>query len=224
MNVLFHFALRSRYISNSGCTCTGAHSEFSPRWTKMKRAAFLFETTGGACTLHAAWFWLWPVLLPPYPIRWRGPSRHRFQGRAPDGSDILLNCDAHFYRLFKQAQGRTYSLYRSATIEMLFSLATTTSLLTLLAAHAYANPVQIGHRDTVFPTTIAAPTAGTTISPGDSFNFSYTPADYCFEAYSPLTVWLLASSPTATDLNSTMGFSEYLFYFGQYTAADDPGM
>ncbi|PSR79167.1 hypothetical protein PHLCEN_2v7138 [Hermanssonia centrifuga] len=111
-----------------------------------------------------------------------------------------------------------------ATIEMLFSLATTTSFLTLLAAHAYANPVHIEHRDTVFPTTITAPTAGTTISPGGSFNFSYTPVDYCFEAYSPLTVWLLASSPTAADLNSTMGFSEYLFYFGQYTAADDPGM
>ncbi len=109
---------------------------------------------------------------------------------------------------------------------MFFSFAKPTSLLALIFATlpALANPVQIQRRVTVFETSIAAATTGTTISPGDSFPFSYTPADSCHEAYSGYTVWLLATSPTAADLNSTMAFSQYLYYFGGFTVADFPGM
>ncbi|PSR82961.1 hypothetical protein PHLCEN_2v5931 [Hermanssonia centrifuga] len=97
---------------------------------------------------------------------------------------------------------------------MFFSLAKSTSLLALLAAlPALANPVQpeLERRALVLTSSIAVPKTGTTISPGDSFTFSYIPIDSCFEAYSAFTVWLLATSPTSADLNSTMGFSQYLY-------------
>ncbi|KAJ3555269.1 hypothetical protein NM688_g2673 [Phlebia brevispora] len=70
---------------------------------------------------------------------------------------------------------------------------------------------------------ISAPTEGETISTTSNFTFTYQPFDYCFEAFSGVSIWLVPgpNPPTASSLNATQGFSEYLAAYGDWIYDDD---
>ncbi|GJE98016.1 hypothetical protein PsYK624_142380 [Phanerochaete sordida] len=72
---------------------------------------------------------------------------------------------------------------------------------------------------------IIAPTDGTSVIAGDSFAFSVRNAPQhsgiCHAPWTTVNVYILAYKPTTADLNSTFGFSDYLWYFGEYTIFND---
>ncbi|KAJ7722655.1 hypothetical protein DFH07DRAFT_971838 [Mycena maculata] len=63
---------------------------------------------------------------------------------------------------------------------------------------------------------ITEPVAGTSISTGSSIPFDYFDDNSCEEGYTPITIWLSQSAPTA--LNSTGGLDPGTFieYYGQF--------
>ena len=69
---------------------------------------------------------------------------------------------------------------------------------------------------------IQQPTAGSAISGGSVFPFEYVVSNFCEAGYTPFNIYLLAgpNPPTASSLNSTQGFSEYLAYYGQWLQAN----
>ncbi|KAJ3559723.1 hypothetical protein NM688_g172 [Phlebia brevispora] len=70
---------------------------------------------------------------------------------------------------------------------------------------------------------ISAPTGGETISTTSNFTFTYKPFDYCFEDFSAVSIWLVPgpNAPTASSLNATQGFSQYLVAYGEWLYDDD---
>ncbi|RPD77059.1 hypothetical protein L226DRAFT_358749 [Lentinus tigrinus ALCF2SS1-7] len=62
------------------------------------------------------------------------------------------------------------------------------------------------------------PANGSTIIPGSSFPFSYQPADSCHGCFSPISVYLSASPPTAADITSSGELADGTFvaFFGDF--------
>ncbi|EKM56727.1 uncharacterized protein PHACADRAFT_92472 [Phanerochaete carnosa HHB-10118-sp] len=75
------------------------------------------------------------------------------------------------------------------------------------------------------PGSITAPTNGTIITAGQPFTFDVAVPEFghCHPDYTPVSVYVLAGQPTTSDLNSTYGFSNYLYYFGDYVVNNFPG-
>ncbi|EKM51295.1 uncharacterized protein PHACADRAFT_151954 [Phanerochaete carnosa HHB-10118-sp] len=75
------------------------------------------------------------------------------------------------------------------------------------------------------PGSITAPANGTSVTAGQSFTFGVAVPEFghCHPGYTPVNVYILASQPTTSDLNSTYGFSNYLYYFGDYLVNNFPG-
>lgn len=75
------------------------------------------------------------------------------------------------------------------------------------------------------PGSITAPANGTSITAGQPFTFGVAVPEFnhCHPGYTPVNVYILASQPTTSDLNSTYGFSDYLYYFGDYVVNNFPG-
>lgn len=63
---------------------------------------------------------------------------------------------------------------------------------------------------------ISKPTSGTTISPGQAFDFAYTDRNACHSGYSNFTVYLAAEEPTGDDVTSSGILTNSLFLFGNY--------
>ncbi|KAJ7765112.1 hypothetical protein B0H14DRAFT_3510258 [Mycena olivaceomarginata] len=91
---------------------------------------------------------------------------------------------------------------------MRFLSTSITALATLVALVVASSSKRAG--------TIDAPTAGTSISTGSSIPFGYGAANWCHNGYSPITIWLSGTVPTA--LNATGGLPEgtYIEYYGNY--------
>lgn len=69
--------------------------------------------------------------------------------------------------------------------------------------------------------TISAPAAGTLITPGQSFDFSYNShADYGISSYN-YTVWLTTTPPTSMAQSDTFMTGHY---FGRFSEPNYPGM
>ncbi|EKM60678.1 uncharacterized protein PHACADRAFT_84044 [Phanerochaete carnosa HHB-10118-sp] len=75
------------------------------------------------------------------------------------------------------------------------------------------------------PGSITAPANGTSVTAGQPFTFSVAVPEWnhCHPGYTPVNVYLLATEPTISDLNTTYGFSDYLYYFGDYVVNNFPG-
>lgn len=91
-------------------------------------------------------------------------------------------------------------------------------LAATLAVQSFASPLE--KRVTVRSGTIAAPTDGSSVSSGESVPFQFEASNWCEAGYSPFSVYILDSKPTAASLNSTQGFTEYLWYYGSYLVAN----
>lgn len=76
------------------------------------------------------------------------------------------------------------------------------------------------------PGSITSPDAGTFMTAGEDVAFDITVPEWnhCHPAYTPVNVYLLDHQPTASDLNSTYGFSDFLHYFGEYMVINVAGM
>ncbi|KAL0569433.1 hypothetical protein V5O48_012537 [Marasmius crinis-equi] len=94
--------------------------------------------------------------------------------------------------------------------------------LPLLSLGALAAPSLEVRQITNNHGSIQSPASGSLVSSGSSFDFKYNQADWCHDGYSPFTVWLTDSAPSAANVNSTGGFSEgtYTYFFGQFLAAN----
>lgn len=75
------------------------------------------------------------------------------------------------------------------------------------------------------PGSITAPSDGTVIGAGQPFIFSVAVPEWnhCHPGYTPVNTYLLDHKPTTSDLNSTYGFSDYLYFFGDYLVNNFPG-
>ena len=75
------------------------------------------------------------------------------------------------------------------------------------------------------PGSIVSPTAGTSVSPGESVTFTVAVPEWnhCHPGYTQVEVYLLAEQPTTSSLNSTYQFGDYLYYYGEYLVNNFPG-
>ena len=75
------------------------------------------------------------------------------------------------------------------------------------------------------PGCILSPTDGTDITAGDSFPLEIAVPEYshCAPLYTSVWIYLLEDKPTTSSLNSTDGFSDYLYYFGEWVRTNIPG-
>lgn len=90
------------------------------------------------------------------------------------------------------------------------------------ASQASANPLE--RRVTVQSfSTITSPTDGTSVVGGQSFPFQFALSNWCETGYSPFSVYVLDSKPTAASLNATQGFDDYLAFLGTYLVDNFPG-
>lgn len=66
--------------------------------------------------------------------------------------------------------------------------------------------------------TTVEPASDSSIAPGTSFPFSYEQANYCEAGYSPISVYLCSSPPTAVDVTTSgeLTNGSFLFKFGDY--------
>ncbi|GJE98038.1 hypothetical protein PsYK624_142600 [Phanerochaete sordida] len=82
--------------------------------------------------------------------------------------------------------------------------------------------------DPVIMTTpaIVSPTAGTVMAAEVSTTFTIGVPEYshCHPGYTPVDVYLLAAEPTASSINSTYQFADYLHYFGSYVVTNIQGL
>ncbi|GJE97993.1 hypothetical protein PsYK624_142150 [Phanerochaete sordida] len=102
----------------------------------------------------------------------------------------------------------------------------TSGLVLLVSALSVAALAPRAKRQTTPPSAgddsgvIISPSDGTSVTAGDPFDFSVQNSprysSICHAPWTPVHVYLLAAKPTTADLNSTFGFSEYLYYFGDY--------
>ncbi|GJE89193.1 hypothetical protein PsYK624_052880 [Phanerochaete sordida] len=95
-----------------------------------------------------------------------------------------------------------------------------TALVAFLASSAAATPLE--KRVTVRDGTIASPTDGTVVSPGNSYAFQYNLINWCQAGYTSFDVYLLDNEPTAASMNTTQGFTDYVYYYGRYTVDNFP--
>lgn len=107
-------------------------------------------------------------------------------------------------------------------------LAQVVSLLATAAIPALASPI---HCDIAFvitesPGSISAPADGTTVSAGQAFPFGVTTpvpefsSGACRGAFTTVSAYLLHDQPTTGSLNDSFGFSDPLYYFGQYVVTN----
>ncbi|KAJ7082870.1 hypothetical protein B0H15DRAFT_851797 [Mycena belliarum] len=93
-------------------------------------------------------------------------------------------------------------------------------LLTPLFA-AFAAAANLPRVTTSNHGTITQPPAQTHVSSGASIPFSYQDSNWCEGGYSPISVWLLASSsaPTTANLNASgkLPESDATYYLGAFT-------
>ncbi len=71
-----------------------------------------------------------------------------------------------------------------------------------LCSHG-ASVTEKAHLATRAPEFTPEPANGTTIVPGSTFPFSYEPSDSCHGCFSPISVYLSTSPPTAVDITSS---------------------
>ncbi|KAJ7163881.1 hypothetical protein C8R43DRAFT_989059 [Mycena crocata] len=91
----------------------------------------------------------------------------------------------------------------------------TSLLLPLFTAFAVASPLS-PRVITAHHGTISQPTKGFVAASGAAVPFSYGDSNWCQGGYTPITVWLLDSEPTTTNLNATGQFPDATYYFGSY--------
>ncbi|KAH9850635.1 hypothetical protein C2E23DRAFT_834770 [Lenzites betulinus] len=104
----------------------------------------------------------------------------------------------------------------------------TSSLLSALAlssaSFTQAASLTAFKRQIVVPShgTTVSPAAGSTITPGSSFPFSYRNEDFCESGYSPISVYLSTSAPTSADVTSAgeLADGSFVFKFGDYLIAN----
>ena len=100
------------------------------------------------------------------------------------------------------------------------------SLATVVAVSCAATKRQFpGQPLTILsPGSISAPADGTPVTAGESFTLGIaTPVpewSHCHPLYTPVDIYLLADKPTTSSLNSTYQFSDYLYYYGEYTVTN----
>ncbi|OCH85679.1 hypothetical protein OBBRIDRAFT_838771 [Obba rivulosa] len=72
---------------------------------------------------------------------------------------------------------------------------------------------------------IIAPPNGTVISPGDTFDYSYSGFS-CHQGFIGVTVWLVDTPPTLAQLNSSGEFSpgDFLSFFGTFATPNIQGI
>ncbi|KAJ7641773.1 hypothetical protein FB45DRAFT_1054202 [Roridomyces roridus] len=63
---------------------------------------------------------------------------------------------------------------------------------------------------------IIEPASGTTVSSGTSIQYSYVDQNWCEEGYTPITIWLSESAPTAVNSTGQLSPGTYIEYYGQY--------
>ncbi|KAF8184094.1 hypothetical protein K438DRAFT_1724181 [Mycena galopus ATCC 62051] len=68
--------------------------------------------------------------------------------------------------------------------------------------------------------TITEPVTGTSISTGASIAFNYDDSNWCHEGYTPVTIWLSESAPTALNSTGQLPEGTFIDYFGEYTIAN----
>ena len=103
-----------------------------------------------------------------------------------------------------------------------------------LAVPAFASPANVKRQSPppglpivtgVSPGSIIAPTDGSTLTAGQSFPFQVAVPEWnhCHDPWTPVNMYVLAAQPTAADLNSTYGFTDYLAYLGGWVVYNFPG-
>ncbi|KAI0638935.1 hypothetical protein C8Q77DRAFT_1213661 [Trametes polyzona] len=106
---------------------------------------------------------------------------------------------------------------------MRFSTSTFLAALAVLAPLTSAVSVPT-KRQIVVPAhgTTVNPAEGSTITPGASFAFKYENIDFCESGYSPISVYLSTSPPTAADVTSGGELSEgsFVYRFGDFLIAN----
>ncbi|GJE98037.1 hypothetical protein PsYK624_142590 [Phanerochaete sordida] len=98
-----------------------------------------------------------------------------------------------------------------------------------LAASSVASPTrrQSPSDPVVFQTPeFSAPVDGTIMSAGQSTALEIGSAEWnhCHPGYTPLGLYMLASEPDNSSLNSTYQFGEYLYFFGNFLFTNDQGL
>ena len=68
--------------------------------------------------------------------------------------------------------------------------------------------------------TISQPTSGATLTPGQEFTFQYLRTNFCNTGYSKISVYLLATQPTASDVTTSGTIDNPLFSFGDFLYAN----
>lgn len=76
------------------------------------------------------------------------------------------------------------------------------------------------------PGSITSPADDSSFVAGDSFPLGIAVPEWshCHPGYTQVSIYLLATQPTTSSLNSTQGFSNYLDYFGEYLVNNFPGI
>lgn len=96
-----------------------------------------------------------------------------------------------------------------------------TAVAVIFASQAVASPLE--KRVTVQSySTITSPVDGTPMAAGETFPFNFALSNWCETGYSPFSVYVLDSKPTASSLNATQGFTSYLYFFGTYLVDNFP--
>jgi hypothetical protein len=94
-------------------------------------------------------------------------------------------------------------------------------IATAFAAHSLASPLE--KRATVQSySTLASPADGTPMAAGQTFPFNFELSNWCETGYSPFSVYILDSKPTASSMNATQGFTNYLHFYGTYLVDNFP--
>ncbi|KAJ7457352.1 hypothetical protein FB451DRAFT_1098067 [Mycena latifolia] len=65
-----------------------------------------------------------------------------------------------------------------------------------------------------------APSAGTSITSGESIPFNYVDSNWCHEGYTPITMWLSEAAPTGLNATGDLPDGTYIEYFGRYLIAN----
>ena len=99
-------------------------------------------------------------------------------------------------------------------------------LAAALAVPSFASPAKRqGFTIIESPGSITAPADGTSVTVGQPFTLGIAVPEFghCHPGYTAVSIYLLATQSTTSSLNSTQGFSDYLYYFGEYLVNNFPG-
>lgn len=91
-----------------------------------------------------------------------------------------------------------------------------TAVLPAFVAAVSASPAPITRAEVEVVSSIVTPADGASIQAGETFSFQFTLDNWCESGYTPISLYLLADAPTASSLDASGQYSEFIYHFGDY--------